>query len=268
MNKINNILLAKLILFLFLISFLFPNQVMADKKYFARSYTSYTLPANALEFELWQTGRIGKGIGSYSRWQPRMEFEYGVTDRFTASMYLNFNEVKSSGNTIPSKPLSLSTTSLEFRYRLSNPEEYFVDPALYFELSYGGDKIEYEPKILLTKRFDKVVSVMNINSEIERNIAGDETESAFELTMGIAYELNKNFAMGLEFRNDRTYKGVYEKEENQASFVGPTISFQSDRFYLVVNFLAQVGGSPATNNNLELASHEKYEIRTILGIEL
>ena len=268
MNKNANFRSLFLILFLVSISFLIPNQVKADTKYFGRSYTSYTLPANAMEFELWQTGRIGKGIGSYSRWQPRMEFEYGVTDRFTASMYLNFNEVKSSGNSTPSKPLSLSTTSFEFRYRLTNPSEYFADPALYFELSYGGDKIEYEPKILLTKRFDKFISVMNINSEIERNIAGDETESAFELTMGIAYELNKNFAVGLEFRNDRAYKDIYEKEENQASFVGPTISFQSDRFYLVINFLAQVGGSPATNNNLELVSHEKYEIRTILGIEL
>ena len=109
---------------------------------------------------------------------------------------------------------------------------------------------------------------MNINSDIERNIAGDESESVFELTIGIAYELNKNFAVGLEFRNDRTYKGIYEKEENQASFVGPTISFQSDRFYLVINFLAQVGGSPATNNNLELVSHEKYESRLIIGLEL
>lgn len=268
MNKNIGRSLINLFSFFVLISFLLPPQVKADKKYFGRSYTSYTLPANAMEFELWQTGRIGKGLGSYSRWQPRMEFEYGVTDRFTASMYLNFNEVKSSDNSIPPEPLSLSTTSFEFRYRLTNPSEYFVDPALYFELSYGGDKIEYEPKILLTKRYDKFIAAMNINSEIERNIAGDETESAFELTMGIAYELNKNFAVGVEFRNDRDYEEIYKKEEDQASFVGPTVSFQSDRFYFVVNFLAQVGGSPATNSNLDLTSHEKYEIRTILGIEL
>ncbi|MCL4548676.1 MAG: hypothetical protein M1495_08920, partial [Bacteroidetes bacterium] len=150
MDKNSNIKSVKLATVILLISFLLKSQVVADTKYFGRSYTSYTLPANAMEFELWQTGRIGKGIGSYSRWQPRMEFEYGVTDRFTASMYLNFNEVKSSDNNVPSKPFSLSTTSLEFRYRLTNPSEYFVDPALYFELSYGGDKIEYEPKILLT----------------------------------------------------------------------------------------------------------------------
>ncbi len=257
-----------LILSFIIIPLFTSNKVIADKKYFGRSYTSYTLPSNALEFEFWQTGRIDKGAGLYYRWQPRFEVEYGVTDRLTASIYFNFNEVKSSENTISSESLGLETTSFEFRYRLSNPNEYFLDPALYFEFGYGGDKISYEPKILLSKRFDKFTSVVNIISEVERNIVDQETESAFELTMGLSYEINKNISIGLEFRNDRNYKKIYEKEENQASFIGPTISFQSDRIYFVVNFLAQIGGSPATNNNLELSSHEKYEIRTILGIEL
>lgn len=256
----------------FLFSILFLNlsfnYVHADDKKFARSYTSYTLPANALELEIWQTGRIDKGIGYYYRWQPRFEIEYGVTDRFTTSMYLNFNEVKSSENSISSKPFSFSSTSFEFRYRLSNPNEYFVDPALYFELSYGGDKIEYEPKILLTKQFDKFISVMNLVSEIEKNFPENETESAFELTLGLAYELNKNLSVGLEFRNDRNYKEIYEKEENQASFIGPTISYHSDKLYFVVNFLAQISGGPIAKNNLDLIGHEKYEIRTILGIGL
>ncbi len=250
-----------------LINFCF-SEIHADDKKFARSYMSYTLPANALEFEFWQTGRIGKEAGFYYRWQPRFEIEYGVTDRFTTAMYFNFNEVRSSENSIPSKPYSLSTTSFEFRYRLSNPNEYFIDPALYFEFSYGGDKIEYEPKILLTKQFDKFISVMNLVSEIEKNFPENETESAFELTLGLAYELNKNLSVGLEFRNDRNYKEIYEKEENQASFIGPTISYHLDKFYFVANFLAQVSGGPIKTNNLDLIGHEKYEIRTILGIGL
>ncbi len=72
------------------LSFLFSTNINADTKFFARSYSAYTLPAKALEFEFWQTGRIGKGAGYYYRWQPRFEVEYGVTDRLTASMYFNF----------------------------------------------------------------------------------------------------------------------------------------------------------------------------------
>ncbi len=243
-------------------------KINADDKKFARSYTSYTLPANALELEVWQTGILGKGEGNYSRWEPRMEFEYGITDRLTGSMYFNFSEVKSTNNDYPTEPFTLSTTSFEFRYRLSNPNQWFLDPALYFEIGFGGDKVEYEPKILLTKRFDMFTAAVNLVSEIEKNISEDESESAFELTMGLAYDLNKNFSVGLEFRNDRNYKEIYEKEENQASFIGPTISYHSDKFYFVANFLAQVSGGPIKTNNLDLVGHEKYEIRTILGIGL
>jgi hypothetical protein len=258
--------------FTFLFSILFLNycfvNIHADEKKFARSYTSYTLPSKALEFEFWQTGRIDKGTGYYYRWQPRFEVEYGVTDRLTASMYFNFNEVKSSGNTISSKPLGLSTTSFEFRYRLSNPNEYLLDPALYFEFGYGGDKIFYEPKILLSKRFDKIEAVVNIISEIERAPASSKTESKFEITAGIVYELSLNISLGLEFRNHRNYSNIYQTELNQASFIGPTISFHGEQLYLVINFLSQVSGGSIPTNNLDLVGHEKYEIRTILGVGL
>ncbi|MDP2035734.1 MAG: hypothetical protein Q8L04_00005, partial [Ignavibacteria bacterium] len=206
--------------------------------------------------------------GYYYRWQPRFEVEYGVTDRLTASMYFNFNEVKSSGNAFAPKAFGISTTSFEFRYRLSSPDEYFVDPALYFEFGYGGDKIFYEPKILLSKRFGKVSTALNLISEIERAPMSSKTESKFEITAGIAYELNSNIAVGLEFRNHRNYKSIYEREENQATYIGPTISFFTEKMYFVVNLLAQVSGSPTTKNSLDLAGHEKYEIRTILGIGL
>lgn len=247
---------------------LFNNGIFADYKQFARSYTAYTLPANAIEFEFWQTGRIDKGFGYYYRWQPRFEVEYGVTDRLTTSMYFNFNEVKSSENTLASKPLSISTTSFEFRYRLSNPDEYFIDPALYFEFGYGGDKIFYEPKLIFSKRINKITAVLNIISEIERMPTKSETESKFELTAGVAYELSSNLSLGLEFRNHRNFEKIYKEELNQASYIGPTISFFTKNLYFVMNFMFQVSGNPATKNGFELIDHEKYEIRSILGVSL
>mgnify|MGYP000882763713 CR=1 FL=1 len=242
--------------------------IHADKKKFARSYTFHTLPAKALELELWSTGRFEKNTGQYYRWQPRIEVEYGVTDRLTAALYLNMNEVKSYNNTTASKPLSLSTSSMEFRYRLANQDEFIVDPALYFEFGYGGDKLFYEPKILLSKQFGNFTSVINFVSEIERYTAASSTESKFEISMGLAYDFSPNFSLGLEFRNHRNYSDIYSSELNQASFLGPTVSFQSDRIYFVVNFLTQISGSPSTRSGLDLSGHEKYELRTILGIEL
>lgn len=244
------------------------SNTFADRKYFARSYMAYTLPQRALEIEVWNTMRLGKTDGFYYRQQPRFEIEYGATDRLTTSLYFNFNQVTASENKLSNKPLEFSSSAIELRYRLTKPDEYFVDPALYFEFSYGGAEIEYEPKILLSKRTGDFVSVVNIIAEIERKIIDSEHESKFEITAGVAYEVSNNIALGLEFRNHRNYSDIFDEEENQASFLGPTLNIQTEELYFTINFLKQFGGSPATKNSLDLNGHEDYEIRTILGITL
>ncbi|MCX8057268.1 MAG: hypothetical protein N3F03_06665 [Ignavibacteria bacterium] len=260
--------MKKIIFVVIALNFIVSFNLHADRRYFARSYTSYTLPANALELEIWNTGKIGKDAGYFYRWQPRVEFEYGVTDRLTTSIYFNFDETRSKNNSYPSKSFSLSSTSYEIRYRLSEVGEYFVDPTLYAEVYYGGDKIKYEPKIFLTKRFNNFISVVNINSEIERYFADQKTESKFEVTGGVSYELNNNFAAGIEFRHHLNYTKIYETKKNQAFFIGPTLNIQTSKFYFTINFLAQINGTPQGDKNLDLIGHEKYELRSILGIEL
>lgn len=251
-----------------LIIFSFTNQGFADRKYFARSYMANTLPQRVMELEIWNTMRIGKTDGYYYRMQPRFEIEYGATDRLTTSFYMNFDQRTTSENVYSSKPLEYSSSSLELRYRLTNPGDIFVDPALYFEFSYGGAELEYEPKIILSKRIGDIVTAVNFNAEIERKVIDSEHESKFELTAGVAYDLSNNIAVGLEFRNHRNYKDIFEKEKNQATFLGPTFNIQTEELYFTINFLKQVGGSPSTKNSLDLDGHEDFEIRTILGINL
>lgn len=261
-NTITQLTLAVLILLTI------TDQSLADRKYFARSYMANTLPQRALELEVWNTMRIGKTEGFYYRMQPRFEFEYGATDRLTTSFYMNFDQRTASENSYSSKPLEYSSSSLELRYRLTNPGDLFIDPALYFEFSYGGAELEYEPKIIFSKRIGDVVTAVNFNAEIERKIIDSEHESKFELTAGLAYDLSNNIAVGLEFRNHRNYKDIYEKEENQATFLGPTFNIQTEELYFTINFLKQIGGAPSTKNSLDLDGHEDFEIRTILGINL
>lgn len=109
---------------------------------------------------------------------------------------------------------------------------------------------------------------MNLVSEIEKSIPNSTNESKFEITGGIAYEFNSSAALGVEFRLHQNYKEIYEAKKNQAFFVGPTVNFQTEKFYLTINFLAQINGTPNGNRNLDLIGHEKYEVRTILGITL
>jgi opacity protein-like surface antigen len=246
----------------------FTNQGFADRKYFARSYMANTLPQRVMELEIWNTMRIGKTDGYYYRMQPRFEIEYGATDRLTTSFYMNFDQRTASENSYSSKPLEYSSSSIELRYRLTNPGDLIVDPALYFEFSYGGAELEYEPKIILSKRIGDIVTAVNFNGEIERKVIDSEHESKFELTAGVAYDLSNNIAVGLEFRNHRNYTDIFEKEKNQATFLGPTFNIQTEELYFTINFLKQVGGSPSTKNSLDLDGHEDFEIRTILGINL
>ena len=210
----------------------FASNSFADRKYFTRSYLAYTLPQRAMELEIWNTMRIGKTEGYYYRMQPRFEIEYGATDRLTTSLYFNFDQRTAADNGYSSSPLEFASTSLELRYRLTNPDEYFVDPALYFEFAYGGVELAYEPKIILSKRIGDLVTAVNIVAEIERKVIDSEHESKFELTAGVAYDLSNNIAVGLEFRNHRNYKEIYEREENQATFVGPTFNVQTEELTL------------------------------------
>ncbi|HKI79492.1 MAG TPA: hypothetical protein VKA26_13200 [Ignavibacteriaceae bacterium] len=247
---------------------LFAGSSLADRRYFGRLYLANTLPRGAFELELWNTGRFGKYDGFYYRFQPRLEFEYGVTDRLSASMYFNFNQVKAENNSFSSKPFDFESTSIELKYRFTNPGDTFIDPAAYLEVSYGGDKIEYESKLIFSKRYGSIVTAVNLASEIEREIIDSKNESSFELTAGVMYDISPKFAAGLEFRNHRNYNDIYKGETNQATYIGPTINYQADKFYITVNVLRQVGGSPAITDNLDLLGHEKYEFRTILGIDL
>lgn len=250
-----------------LILFLCDNS-LADRRYFGWSYLAYTLPEQALELEVWNTLSIGKASGFYYQSQPRFEFEYGVTDRFQAALYFNFNQITASDNSFESKNFTFTSSSLELKYRLTNPSEIFIDPALYFEIAYGGEEMEYEAKAIFSKRLGNFITAINFNGEIEREIIESKSESVFEITAGIMYDINPSVALGLEFRSHRVYEGIFEEEEAQAYFLGPTINVQTKSFYLTLNFLPQVAGSPTTQGNLELLDHEKYEFRTILGIEL
>jgi hypothetical protein len=256
------------ILLFFTLILTFCSNSFGDRRYFGWSYTANTLPQGAFELEVWNTWSIGKEMGYYYQFQPRFEFEYGVLDRLTASLYFNFDQITTEGNFFRPKSFTFNSTSIELRYRFTDQNEILIDPALYFEFAYGGDEIEYEAKTLLSKRINNLITVLNINSEIEREIIESETESIFEITAGAMYEIIPSLALGIEFRNHREYEEIYEEEEYQASFLGPTLNLQTKSFYLTMSFLPQIGGSPATSGNLELMGHEKYEFRTILGIDL
>src|SRR5437879_10123092 len=67
----------------------------ADERRFTYSYEPETLPQGGLELEQWVTLRTQRTRGgtvqqqNYNLWELREELEYGITDNYSVSLYLN-----------------------------------------------------------------------------------------------------------------------------------------------------------------------------------
>ena len=68
----------------------FATSARADERKFTYSYESKVLPQGAWEFEQWVTLRTRVESGHVQFWQFREEIEYGLTDRLTTALYLNW----------------------------------------------------------------------------------------------------------------------------------------------------------------------------------
>src|SRR6266404_7549938 len=124
------------------------------ERYFTYTYEPETMPKGGLEYEQWVTLRAGRnktvGQDDFNLWEFRHELEYGLTDNYTVSLYLNeslanFREMD-SGRTI--SHFGFDGVSLENRYLVLNPADHAIGLALYLEPRYADDESELEQKII------------------------------------------------------------------------------------------------------------------------
>ncbi len=131
----------------------------ATERNFTYTYEPETMPKGGFEYEQWVTLGAGRnsavGQDDYNLWEFRHEFEYGLTDNYTLSLYVNhslenFNVPGESGH---HSHYSFDGVSLENRYLVLNPVDHAVGLALYLESRYAGDEAELEQKIILGQRY-------------------------------------------------------------------------------------------------------------------
>src|SRR5712671_2364963 len=126
------------------------------ERYFTYTYEPETLPKGVWETEQWVTLRAIRnatvGQEQYNRWEFRHELEYGVTDNYTLSLYLNesLTNFRNSGRHI--SHFQFDSVSLENRYMLWNPAEHAVGLALYLEPAIGEHAAELEQRLILGQR--------------------------------------------------------------------------------------------------------------------
>jgi hypothetical protein len=247
----------------------------ADERRFTYTYEPETTVAGALEFENWVTLGTQRnamvGQKNYNQWDLRQELEYGVSDRYAVSLYLNeratsFQNPGTGGN---ESSFDWKGISLEQRYNVLNPAEHAVGLTLYLEGTYSGEEAEIEEKVILGQRHGDWKWAFNLihGTEWENNLRSKEGELG--ASFGLARDLNKHWSLGLEVR-DETLAPDYKEFESTALFLGPVVSYRQKKWWVALTVMPQIygwnnDGSADGNSHLELVDHEKVNVRLLFG---
>jgi hypothetical protein len=250
--------------------------VRASERFFTYTYEPETMLAGVAEFEQWITLRTQRndtvGQHNFNRWELREEFEYGVTDNYSVSLYLNTNaeSFRDPATGTTTSEFDFDGVSLENRYMLLNPAEHAVGLTLYLEPRYSGEEAEVEQKIILGQRCGDWKWAFNLTHATEWNLNDRETEGEVELDFGITRHLNKRWSVGLELR-DHNELPEYELWENTAVFLGPVVTYTRENWWATLTVMPQIygknfQGDPDGESGLELEGHERVNARLIFGI--
>jgi hypothetical protein len=255
---------------------LWPSTTVGTERFFTYSYEPETMPKGAWEIEQWFTLRAGRnahvGQENYNLWEFRTEFEYGVTDNYTVSLYVNesyenFRDPATHRNT---HDLNWDGISVENRYMVLNPATKPVGLALYLEPRYDGENAELEQKIILGQRYGDWKWAVNFIHATEWTHNFDEKEGEVEVSAGLMRFFGKHWGVGLEAR-DHNELPEYKIWENSALYIGPVVNYRRENWWTTLTVMPQIWGdtfhheNPDNNRWLELEGHERWNVRLIMG---
>lgn len=249
--------------------------IRADERRFTYVYEPETLPAKAFEFESWATLRAERnqkvGQQRYKRWDLRQELEYGVTDWYTAALYVNEKAARyrDPGTGVKSSEFEWKGLSLENRFNVLNPATHKIGLTLYLEGRYSGVEAAFEQKIIIGQRHGDWKWAFNLEHETEWEDQLTKVEGKVGTSFGLARDLGKHWALGLEFRNENILPR-YKTWENSALYLGPTLSYRQQKWWAALTVMPQIygwnkDGSADGNRYLELVDHEKVNVRLLFG---
>ena len=251
--------------------------VVAQDRYFARTYTSDVLPKGRVDLELWHTSRFGHKGQFYHGQDQRMEVEIGLGKNLQTAVYFNrFQTRYSEGSegTVLDNQIGFSN---EWKWKLRDPAAHKLGVSLYGEWGLkGGDELELETKLILDKIFGKNLLAFNAVYEYEREFewSNNKVESGklqtAELDLGYQYFLKPGLGVGLELVNTNKISDEHGWEY-AVLFGGPTLNFKKDKWFIILNYLPQLGNLHQTVSapaKKVLDDHERVEARFIVGISL
>ena len=259
------------------------------------------LPKGALDFEQWFTWRGGKDLGSYNALDTKTELEYGITDRFAASIAMCGLGINSSGLMIDAYipgdkkyPWRPDGVEAAVKYNYLTPALDDFGLAQYTSLSYfwydvnsGYRKNVYafETFLLAQKYFldGQLVWAGNLGIEADsatrQPIQGlpedfewpltPEMEIAITISTGLTYRIFSNWFVGAEIFYQTEHETVVGQERWSLQ-AGPTIHYAAKDWWATLTWMPQlVGGGtpfPGQTYNQQLIEKTSQEIRFKIGI--
>jgi hypothetical protein len=198
------------------------------------------------------------------------EVEWGITDRLEFGFYFQFRQ--GASGTTPF--MRFDGVKQRLRYRFSDAGELPIDIGFYLELGEYQNEIEFEQKLLLSKRFGDIVAVANLWVEQEWYFQDDTTKFIYNPTVGASYEITPRFHLGLEYwargRFDDTSDDPVTAGDDAPvkahHYVGPTFLYQQSSIFVSLGVYARLDdfGDTAIVGD----PYGKVWFRSILGIEL
>jgi hypothetical protein len=224
-------------------------------RHFTFVYEAPTSAKGSIELENWVTWRRTTDPVRVDQVDFRHELEFGVTDKFQASVYLadwNFTSNSETSGSV------YTDSALELIYNLTNPVIDPIGVSLYQEYKAGDRLFEWESKLIAQKNFGPLI--VAYNATLEAVWEGDELEEREgELlqSLGASYEFAPRISAGIELVHEFVFPRWRDEETIRNFFVGPNVSFRSGHWFVTVTGLAQATSTP---------DEPDIQVRTIFGI--
>jgi hypothetical protein len=249
----------------------------AQDRSFGYTYTSNVLPKGAIDLEFWHTSRLGHKDAFYNAQDQRLELEFGLGKNVQTAFYFNRFQQRVSTGTAGTEVSNEVGFSNEWKFKLSDPVANKIGSALYAELGLkGGDELELETKLILDKIMGKHLVAFNATAEFEKEFAWEDSkvtaeglETPITLNLAYMYQFKPSFGLGLEVEN-RNDVAKGEGWENSIFYAGPSFRFSTGKWFAIFNYMPQLGNVKNVKEvgRMVLDSHERHEIRVLLGISL
>jgi hypothetical protein len=127
--------------------------------------------------------------------QFQTELEYGITNRLELGLYVTF--APKPGELTGAELTTRNGAKQRLRYRLSEDGQWPVDVALYGELEENEAEIAVEGKIILQRRFGRLLVATNLWAEFERYFT-HERALVLNPTLGATYQVTPVVNPGIE----------------------------------------------------------------------